>query len=251
MLQRIINKCPSCGNEMSITTLGCKNCGIEIKGEFELSLENDNNLSLSDEELELLKLFLKHTGNISKIQEEYGISYFAAKDKIKALSKKIGNEEDDTMKDFTINVNSTGKGLASQRIIQKLNNLGGKTNCPMLRGADIVIWLTENGVANSGFENLVCEWEVFDSIVEKATELGGRMYRGDGAAQSGAKVGSKELPLDTIDAYISIKYYDGEIGKSTTRRSTYYAAILAWAGICANYRSDGNGGYIILNPEWR
>ena len=65
-------------------------------------------------------------------------------------------------------------------------------------------------------------------------------------AQKGKKIGSEDFPLETIDAYIGVKYYGAEIGKTTTRRSTYYAAILAWAGICYNYKSDGNalGGYI-------
>ena len=116
----------------------------------------------------------------------------------------------------------------------------------MLRGKPLKIWLTREGVKNSGFPDLICEWKVFDAIIEKAKELGGKMYRGDSAAQNGEKVGSEKLPLDTIDSFISIRFYDNCIGKATTRRSTYYAAILAWAGICENKRSDGSGGYIVL-----
>nr|MCR4661188.1 hypothetical protein [Clostridia bacterium] len=139
----------------------------------------------------------------------------------------------------------------SQRIIELLNARGGKAECPMLKGEPITIWLSDDGVKNSGFANLICEWHIFDAIVDKACELGGKMYRGDSAAQNGKKIGSKELPLDTIDSFISIEFYGNNIGNTTTRRSTYYAAILAWAGVCQNYRSEGQGGYIVLNPDWR
>ena len=249
MSTKFINICPSCGNEMSITTLSCKNCGIDIKGDFEIPA-GTSTLSLSDNELSFLKLFLKHEGNITKIQEELGIGYFAVKGKLKTLNIKLGNEMEVGMENYKEKVESTGKGLPSQRIIGLLNEMGGSSECQMLRGEPLKIWLTEEGVRNSGFPELVCKWEIFDAIVEKAKELGGRMYRGDSAAQNGAKIGSKQLPLDTIDAFISIKFYGNEEGKSTLRRSTYYAAILAWAEICSNRRSDGNGGYIEICPKW-
>ena len=140
----------------------------------------------------------------------------------------------------------TDQKKASERIRRKLQDQGGKANCPMLRGEPIEILLNENGVLPMSFAGFVCEWEVFDAIVEKARELGGKMYRGDLAAQSGARIGSEDLPLDSIDGFISLNFYGGEIGSSTMRRSTYYAAILAWAGICDNCRSDGRGGFIQL-----
>ena len=150
------------------------------------------------------------------------------------------------MEDIEDSIEVEGLGSASKIIAKKLEECGGSADCPMLRGEPLKIWLTTEGVRNSGFPNLICEWKIFDAIVNKARELGGKMYRGDGAAQSGAKIGSKELPLDTIDSFISLKFYGRNIGDSTLRRSTYYCAILAWAEICENKRSDGIGGYIEL-----
>ena len=96
----------------------------------------------------------------------------------------------------------------------------------MLKGAPLDIWVSSSGegIENSGFTSLVCEWHILEAIVNKANELGGVMYRGDVASQSGAKIGSEELPLDTIDAFISVNFYGGSVGSSTLRRSTYYAA---------------------------
>jgi hypothetical protein len=251
MSTKFIEQCPSCGGKMSITTLGCKDCGIEIKGDFELPIREVNQLPLDNEELLFVKTFLKYEGNISKLQDELGLGYFAIKGKLKSINIKLGNEEEEEMTEYNGKVELEGKGKASQKIIDLLNKSGGKAYCSMLRGEPLQIWLTPKGVKNSGFPDLLCEWEIIDAIVEKAKELGGKMYRGDGAAQNGAKIGSNELPLDTIDAFIGLKYYGASVGKATTRRSTYYAAILAWAEICKNCRSDGKGGFIFLNPEWR
>lgn len=146
-------------------------------------------------------------------------------------------------------------GAASQRIFELLKQKGGKALCPMLKGEPITIGLFDDGVYNSGYSDLVCEWHILDAIVEKAGELGGIMYKGDAAAQRGAKIGSDELPLDTIDAFISINFYGNKVGNSTLRRSTYYSAILAWAGICTNNSARkapyGRGGFIKLLPGWR
>ena len=54
-----------------------------------------------------------------------------------------------------------------------------KSECHMLKGEPLTIWLTSDGVKKSWFANFVCEWDIFDTIVDKARELGGTMYRGD------------------------------------------------------------------------
>lgn len=54
-----------------------------------------------------------------------------------------------------------------------------------------------------------------------------------------------------IIAFIAMNFYHAYIGDTVTRRSTYYAAILSWARICHNMRSKGQGGYIVLLPEWK
>ena len=124
---------------------------------------------------------------------------------------------------------------------------------PVLKGNPIQIWAssTELGIETAGLKGVVLEWKIFDAIVKKANELGGIMYRGDSAAHSGARIGSEELPVTTIDGFISTKFYGATIGDTTLRRSTYYAGILAWAGIVTNHRSEGKGGFITVNREYR
>ncbi len=120
----------------------------------------------------------------------------------------------------------------------------------MLRGKPIRVTATEEGVKIISFMPITCEWKIFDAVVAKAAELGGVMYRGDVSAQQGKLIGAEDFSLDTMDAFISVNFYDNTPGNPTIRRSTYYAAILAWAKICSNNRSEGMGGYIKLNASW-
>ena len=249
MKQNTLKACPVCGKELIISKLKCNNCDMEYSGNFIASPFS----KLDDTEMEFVKAFLKNEGNISKLQNEAGKTYAS----IKALLNEI-NIKLDLVKDKKDNVDMScltkKKESGIVKVIQdKFFECGGKSKMPMLKGAPLDIWVAANGkgIENSGFTTLVCEWHILEAIVKKANALGGIMYRGDSAAQNGAKIGSDELPLDTIDAFISVEFYGGSIGASTLRRSTYYAAILAWAGIVENKRSAGKGGYIVVKPAFR
>ncbi len=247
MIKEVVKKCPVCDSDMIISELKCPKCDIAIKGEFGISEQNSESetLNLAPLDFQFVKDFLKFEGNLSTLQKEYGVSYGQIKNKLNEINFKLGNREKETM-DCIKNIETNNSNLPSEIIKRKLSAEHGEASCPMLKNGSQKIWLTKDGVVMSGFSNLVCEWRIFDAIVEKAKELGGKMYRGDGAAQSGKKIGSDDFPIDTIDAFIGLNFYGAEVGGTTTRRSTYYAAILAWAGICFNYRSDGIGGYIVI-----
>lgn len=153
---------------------------------------------------------------------------------------------EENMKTENLSINN----LASTHI-QNLLTGRGEVKVTMLRGAPMRIWTSENGVRNSAFPTLTLEWRVFDALVAKAASLGGIMYRGDVEAQQGLAIGSRDFPLDTMDAFISVNFHGSKVGSSTIRRSTYYAAVLAWANICTNNRSTGEGGYIKLFQGWQ
>ena len=252
MSQKIIDKCPSCGEDLSISSLKCNSCGIEIKGDFEIPKIDYNPFSeLDDNDINFIKLFLKYEGNITSIQRELGTGYMVVKARLRLINRKLNNDElgEYEKKGFPYDTSRFGK--ASKTIAEKLRFEGGSASCPMLRGEPMTIWLTEKGVLNSAFPGFLCEWRIFDAIISETIRLGGRMAKGDSAAQNGARIGSEELPLKTMDSFISIMFYGKKKGETTLRRSTYYAAILAWAGICINTRSsNGEGGYIILDPDW-
>ena len=245
----VLKKCPVCGEGLAISKLTCANCNLDFSGSFQMPLFEN----LNDSEIDFVKQFLKNEGNFSRLQDHYGITYANVKIILKDINIKLGTIEDQR-KEIDMEVIAQKNQTGIIKVIQdKFIECGGKSKMQMLKGDPLDIWVASSGegILNSGYKNLVCEWHILEAIVKKANELGGIMYRGDSAAQNGAKIGSPELPLDTIDAYIALNFYGAYEGASTIRRSTYYSAILAWAGIVENHRSKGKGGYIVVKPEFR
>lgn len=246
----IIKKCPACGSELSITKLTCKNCKIEITGDFEVNIFD----KLDNNEINFVIKFLLNDGNLTKLQSDFNESYNMIKNKLDNIKIKLG------LKDKNENLNNIAnlkikdnESKVIKRLKEKMIKCNGKTFMQMLRGNPIEIWISNNGngIVTASLPNIILKWEIFDAIINKANSLGGIMFKGDSAAQNGAKIGSNELALNCIDSFISLKYYNAKIGDTTLRRSTYFSAILAWAGIVENKRSKGNGGYIIVNNEFK
>ena len=133
-------------------------------------------------------------------------------------------------------------------MLDKLTSDGGKSQLTMINGGVMHLWLSDskNGIINSRYSSLNCEFKILYAIYEKAISLGGEMYLGANAAQNGQKIGSDGFPIDTIDGYISIEFYGKSVGDKTLRRSPYYAAILDWAGFATNRR----GGVITIKKEY-
>ncbi len=133
-------------------------------------------------------------------------------------------------------------------ILDKLEQDGGKSQLTMINGGIMKLWLSDskNGIINSRLSSLNCEFTILYAIYEKAISLGGEMYLGANAAQNGQRIGSDGFPADTIDGFISINFYGKNIGDKTLRRSTYYAAILDWAGFAKNHR----GGVITIREAY-
>ena len=251
MSNKIINTCPGCGSSMVISQLKCKECGIAINGEFEIG-GSSLSFELTKEESNFIKVFFKNEGNISKTQKDLNLSLNGVKSMIKTINLKLGNDAAESFPELVTKLprgDREDRITASGEIIRAFNEHGGVADCPMMRGQSIKIWMTKDGVKNSALPSLLCTWKQFDEILEKAIALGGIMYRGDTAAQNGSRIGSNELPLDTMESFIAMNYFGRKEGETTVRRSTYYAAIMKWAGVCDNCRSDGKGGYISV-AEW-
>ncbi|MCH5162830.1 MAG: hypothetical protein J1G38_05010 [Clostridiales bacterium] len=137
----------------------------------------------------------------------------------------------------------------TKSIIDRFESEGGKSQLTMINGGTMNLWLSDskNGIINSRYSSLNCEFKILYAIYEKAISLGGEMYLGANAAHNGQRIGSDGFPVDTIDAFISIEFYGKNVGDKTLRRSTYFAAILDWTGLVTNHR----GGYITVNEIYK
>jgi hypothetical protein len=81
-------KCPVCGENLSITKLGCPKCTTAIEGNFQPC----EFCRLPEEELDFIKVFIKCRGNIKDVEKELGISYPTVRGKLDTVIKSLGYE---------------------------------------------------------------------------------------------------------------------------------------------------------------
>ncbi len=76
-----ISTCPSCRHALDVTELTCPHCHIQIRGRF----EGHPSLSLTDDQLSFLRLFVLSRGNLREIERILGISYPTVRNKLDDL----------------------------------------------------------------------------------------------------------------------------------------------------------------------
>jgi hypothetical protein len=84
--------CPVCGDLLSVTRLGCPGCGTELSGLFAACAF----CGLSQDERDLLSVFLASRGNMRKVEKHLGVSYPTARQRFADLLAKVGIAEDST-----------------------------------------------------------------------------------------------------------------------------------------------------------
>ena len=88
MKNKVIGKCPICGEKLEVKALHCKNCDTTIEGNFELSVFD----RLSEVQTKFLMIFLKHGGNIKLVEKELGVSYPTVKKILDEINAILGVE---------------------------------------------------------------------------------------------------------------------------------------------------------------
>jgi hypothetical protein len=81
--------CPVCAHRLALTRLGCPHCGTEISGGFRPCAY----CGLSDEDLELLRVFLVSRGNMKDLERHLGVSYPTARQRFADVLDRLGLEE--------------------------------------------------------------------------------------------------------------------------------------------------------------
>jgi len=79
-------KCPSCGRSMKLTRATCRECGITLDGNLEISPL----ARLSAEDQAFIIGFLRSGGNLTKLGEMFGISYPTVKTRLAGLVSRLG-----------------------------------------------------------------------------------------------------------------------------------------------------------------
>jgi hypothetical protein len=80
--------CPVCSERLALTRLTCPACSTELSGGF-ASCEF---CVLSDEDRDVLRVFLASRGNMKELERHLGVSYPTARARFDSLLAKIGIE---------------------------------------------------------------------------------------------------------------------------------------------------------------
>lgn len=82
------NNCPVCSSRLAVTRLTCPSCDTELSGAF-ASCEF---CVLTDEDREVLRVFLASRGNMKELERHLGVSYPTARARFDSLLGKMGIE---------------------------------------------------------------------------------------------------------------------------------------------------------------
>jgi hypothetical protein len=85
-MRRPPSNCPVCNQRLATTRLTCPECSTELSGAF-TSCEF---CVLSDEDRDVLRVFLASRGNMKELERHLGVSYPTARARFDALLAKIG-----------------------------------------------------------------------------------------------------------------------------------------------------------------
>ncbi|SCY24554.1 DUF2089 family protein [Alkaliphilus peptidifermentans] len=247
MDKELVGHCPRCSDKLIATHLSCKKCNLELTGDFGLSRFD----YLTVDELDFVMTFLRYQGNFKTVQIQKGMSYPAVKKKIAEIVMKLGIDDIKDKKEEVpdaptlsfVPIECSDSSVIA-KIKEKLNDCGGKTTIRLLQGDPCDIRFDINGkglvspkipLANQ------LTWEAFDAAVEVVLKNNGKAVKGK--ARSGAKLGSDDLSLDSVEGYIAHKVHGAQEGETAFGPGFVICAVLDWAGICNNER-----GYLTINP---
>ncbi len=81
--------CPVCAHRLALTGLGCPSCGTEISGGFRPC----SYCGVSDDDLEMLRVFLVSRGNMKELERHLAVSYPTARQRFADVLGRLGLEE--------------------------------------------------------------------------------------------------------------------------------------------------------------
>ncbi|MBS3787218.1 DUF2089 domain-containing protein [Candidatus Bipolaricaulota bacterium] len=86
MPEKVIGKCPVCGQNMRVTELECPGCHTKVRGQLDLGKFS----RLNQNQLEFVEVFIRLRGNIKEVEEEMGISYPTVRKKLDEVIEALG-----------------------------------------------------------------------------------------------------------------------------------------------------------------
>lgn len=86
-MNRVVEKCPVCAEDLTITRLRCDHCETEISGAFRTS----SFCRLSEEDLAFAEMFIRLRGNVREMEREMGIAYNAVRNRLDEVIRRLAS----------------------------------------------------------------------------------------------------------------------------------------------------------------
>jgi len=83
-----LNKCPVCGDDLSVTRYHCDTCDTSIEGRF----ENSAFPGLTADQIEFVKTFVRCEGKINRMEGELSLSYPTIRNRLQEVIRALGYE---------------------------------------------------------------------------------------------------------------------------------------------------------------
>jgi hypothetical protein len=90
-MQNMFDKCPACGGPFIITECRCRQCQLQIRGEF----RPGRFLNLSDDQRTFIRVFLSTRGNLSEVERILGVSYPTIRNKLDEINEILAHRDED------------------------------------------------------------------------------------------------------------------------------------------------------------
>ncbi|MBX3048006.1 MAG: DUF2089 domain-containing protein [Anaerolineales bacterium] len=84
----IPHECPVCHGELHITRLVCRECDTAIEGRFLAGAFS----RLSEEQLHFVEAFVRNEGKITRMEEDFGLSYPTIRSRLHEVIRALGYE---------------------------------------------------------------------------------------------------------------------------------------------------------------
>jgi hypothetical protein len=88
-MNKMIGKCPICGEPLTVTRMQCRACDTSIEGHFESAGVFD---SLSPEQLAFAETFIRCEGKFNRMETELKLSYPTLRTRLSDLLRAMGFE---------------------------------------------------------------------------------------------------------------------------------------------------------------